>query len=45
MPSDIETREIPDHQRETLGRRLVEAELLLKALDEIGIEPLRAAIF
>ena len=43
--AEIEAREIPHHQREALRRRLVEAELLFQALDEIGIEPLRAAIF
>ncbi|MGY3404364.1 hypothetical protein ACVWZV_000477 [Bradyrhizobium sp. GM5.1] len=35
---------IPDHQREALRRRLVEAELHFQLLDEIGIEALRAAI-
>ena len=42
--AEVEAREIPQHQRETFRRRLVEAELLFQALDEIGIEPLRAAI-
>ena len=43
--AEIEAREIPQHQREAFRRRLVEAELLFQALDEIGIEPLRAAVF
>src|SRR5262249_16228906 len=43
--AEIEASEIPHHQRETLGRRLVEAELLFQALDEVGIKPLCAAIF
>ncbi|MGY3294847.1 hypothetical protein ACVWWP_007914 [Bradyrhizobium sp. LM3.6] len=43
--AEIEAGEIPHHQREPLGRRLVEAELHLQLLDEIGIEALRAAIF
>ena len=43
--AEIEAREIPHHQRETLRRRLVEAELRLELLDELRIEPLRAAVF
>jgi hypothetical protein len=42
--AEIEPREIPQHQREAFRRRLVETELLFKALDEFGIEPLRAAV-
>src|SRR5262249_25817804 len=43
--AEIEARVIPDHQQQACGRRLVEAELLLQLLDEIRVEPLRAAIF
>src|SRR4029077_85439 len=43
--AEIEPREIPYHQREAFGRWLVEAELFFEALDEIGIEPLRAPVF
>src|SRR3981189_388101 len=42
--AEIEPREIPQHQREAFRRRLVEAELLFQALDEIRIQPLRAAV-
>src|SRR5207244_243944 len=43
--AEIEARIIPQHDEEALVGRLVEAELLLQALDEFGIEALRAAIF
>ena len=43
--AEIEAGKIPHHQRKALRRRLVEAELLLELLDEIRIEPLRAAVF
>src|SRR5215475_1284149 len=43
--AEIEARVIPHHDEETLVGRLVEAELLLEALDEFGVEALRAAIF
>ena len=43
--AEIEAGVIPQHQEKALMRRLVEAELLFQALDEFGIEPLRAAIF
>ena len=42
--AEIEGRKIPDHQPEALVGRLVEAELLFQALDEFGVEALRAAI-
>ena len=42
--AEIEPRKIPHHQRKAFRRRLVEAELLFQALDEFGIEPLRAAV-
>jgi len=43
--AEIERGEIPQHKPEALIGRLVEAELLLQALDEFRIEALRAAIF
>ena len=43
--AEIEARIVPQHQEKALIGRLVEAELLFQALDEGGIEPLRAAIF
>jgi hypothetical protein len=42
--AEIERQVILHHQQEALGRRLVEPELLFEALDEFGIQPLRAAI-
>jgi hypothetical protein len=42
--AEIEPREIPQHQREAFRRRLVEAELLFQAFDELGIESLSAAV-
>jgi hypothetical protein len=43
--AEIEARVVPQHQAEALQRRLVEAELLFELLDELRVEPLRAAIF
>src|SRR5207244_8787875 len=43
--AEVEARIIPQHDEEALVGRLVEAELLLQALDEFGIEALRTAIF
>ena len=43
--AEIEAEIVPHHHEEALVGRLVEAELLLQALDEFGIEALRAAIF
>ncbi len=43
--AEIEARVVPQHQAEALQRRLVEAELLLELLDELRVEPLRAAVF
>src|SRR5918995_2893771 len=43
--TEIEQQIVLDHHEEALIGRLVEAELLLQARDEFGIEPLRAAIF
>ena len=43
--AEIEAGIVPQHQAEALERRLVEAELLLELLDELRVEPLRAAIF
>ena len=42
--AEVERRIVPEHQQEALVRRLVEAELLLQALDEFGVEALGAAI-
>src|SRR5215470_10477775 len=43
--AEIEAHIVPQHDEEALVSRLVEAELLLEALDEGGVEALRAAIF
>src|SRR5262249_36290562 len=43
--AEIEPRVVPQHQEKALVGRLVEAELLLQALDEFGVEALRAAVF
>jgi len=43
--AEVEARIIPQHDEKALIGRLVEAELLFQALDEFGIEALRAAIF
>src|SRR5262249_35667222 len=43
--AEVEGRVVADHQEETLVGRLVEAELLLKVLDEFRIEALRTAVF
>src|SRR4029453_11838440 len=43
--AEIEAREIPHHQRKTLRRRLVEAELHFQLFDEFGIQSLCAAVF
>src|SRR4029077_14903980 len=43
--AEIEAHIVPQHDEEALVSRFVEAELLLEALDEGGVEPLRAAIF
>ena len=43
--AEIEQEIVLDHHAEAHIGRLVEAELLLQALDELGVEPLRAAIF
>src|SRR3954465_2152932 len=40
----IEPGIVPQHQQETLIRRLVEPELFLQAFDEIGIETLGATV-
>src|ERR1700731_137025 len=41
----IESAVVPQHQEEALIGRLIEAKLLLQALDEFRIEALSAAIF
>ncbi len=43
--AEIERQIVLHHQEEALVRRLVEAELLLEALDELGVEALGAAVF
>src|SRR5262249_34868646 len=43
--AEVEADIVSEHDEEALVGRLVEAELLLQALDELRIEPLRAAIF
>src|SRR6266404_7843685 len=43
--AEIEPRIVPQHQEKALVGRLVEAELLLQALDEFRVEALRAAVF
>ena len=43
--AEIEAGIVPDHQAEALIGRLVEAELLFEAGDELRIETLRAAVF
>src|SRR5581483_579089 len=43
--AEVEQEIVLDHHGEAFISRLVEAELLLEALDEFGIEALRAAVF
>src|SRR5262250_1360849 len=42
--AEIEAHIVPQHDEEALVSRLVKAELLFEALDEGGVEPLRAAV-
>ncbi len=42
--SEVKANVVPEHQRKALVGRLIEAELLFKLLDELGIETLRATV-
>src|SRR5262249_29851731 len=44
-PAEIEPQIVPQHQEKALVGRLVEAELLLQALDEFRVEALGTAVF
>ena len=43
--AEVEAQVVPEHEKKALVGGLVEAELLLQAFDEFGIEPLCTTIF